>query len=83
MSKVRVYTADLAIVYEALGDDLLTEQCHEIESWICKMANLNREFDVKTIQALCNYSDNFSWHNDHDVKKIVAKWRKNNPGVLT
>jgi len=83
MSKVRVYTADLALVYEALGDNLLAEQCNEIERWISKMANIPRQFDVETIQTLCNNSDNFSWHNDHDVKKIVAMWRKNNPGVLT
>jgi len=77
--KIELYTADLAKIYYAVKDHVKIppEDDKEIYGWICKMANLKREFNVSSIKILCNYVDENI--KNPDLIIIVNKWKTNYP----
>lgn len=79
MADVGVVNADLALMYDVYGGDLVCELRDEIEEALSSKKMVAKEVRVsrESIKALLNFSDNFKPHGEDKevLNDIIEEWK--------
>lgn len=73
---ISVWSSDLSLVYEAVGENLIASQCNEIEYVLIKMGNITVKISVDTMQCLCNEAAKYT--KDPEINEIIENWKTHN-----